>query len=279
LQKDILREKDIHWLCNHFFIVNLIETYKTNDHLYFLIEACIGGELYASLHQNSLYGNIKNAKFYTAGAICAFEYLHRLKIIYRDLKPENLLLDAKGQVKLTDFGLSIVCPGKTYSFVGTPEYMSPELIAGTGHTVATDWWGVGILLFEIATGETPFVDARGPNMMFEKIRSGIDKVKLPKIVAGKDAKDFIKGLCATEPEQRIAMRKGSANNVKKHPFYKGFDWDAFEKGVMRAPYVPKVKSKNDISNFKQEKIKARKPPQFPYIDDGSGWDDEFATAK
>eukprot|EP00434_Breviolum_minutum_P006799 symbB.v1.2.005996.t1/scaffold276.1/size251734/18 len=92
------------------------------------------------------------ARFYMAGVVMAFEHLHSKKILYRDLKPENLLLDFKGNVKLTDMGLAKVCIGKAYTACGTPDYFAPELIASTGHTIAVDWWTLGILAFELLSG-------------------------------------------------------------------------------------------------------------------------------
>merc|ERR1712048_575368 len=111
--------------------------------------------------------------------------------IFRDLKPENLLLNDKGQVKLTDMGLAKVVVGKTYTTCGTPDYFAPELIASKGHTHAVDWWTLGILTFELMVGHPPFESAT-PMQIYQKVTKGIDEVAFPRAAKG-DAENLIKG--------------------------------------------------------------------------------------
>ncbi|CAE7191200.1 Prkg1 [Symbiodinium sp. KB8] len=212
------------------------------------------------------------AKFYVAGVVLAFDHLHGKKIIYRDLKPENLLLNERGCIKLTDMGLAKICVGKTYTACGTPDYFAPELIASTGHTNAVDWWTLGIFLFELLSGHPPF-ESSYPMQTYQKIMRGIAKVAFPPKCKG-SAEDLVKSLCKHEPSERLPMKKGGSRNIKSHPFYKGFDWTAFETLRMTPPYRPVVKSKRDYSNFSQAK---EMPPMVPYEDDGSKWDADFAT--
>merc|ERR1711957_882294 len=156
-------------------------------------------------------------KFYVAGTLFAFEHLHSKKIIFRDLKPENLLLTDKGKVKLTDMGLAKVVLGKTYTTCGTPDYFSPELIASKGHDSAVDWWTLGILTFELMSGHPPFESAT-PMQIYSKVTKGINKVQFPKKVKGK-AEDLIKVLCHQNPSERLPMKKGGVDNLKKHGYF------------------------------------------------------------
>merc|ERR1719460_84347 len=129
MQKSVISEKDVQLMCDSTFVVKLYETYNSDQSLYLLLELALGGELYATYNKKGLWGSEKCAKFYVAGTIFAFDHLHDKKIIFRDLKPENLLLNDAGKVKLTDMGLAKVVVGKTYTTCGTPDYFAPELIA------------------------------------------------------------------------------------------------------------------------------------------------------
>ena len=120
MQSSVISEKNVQLMCDSPFVVKLFETFNSDQHLHLLLELALGGELYATYNKRNLWGQEKCAKFYVAGTLFAFEHLHGKKIIFRDLKPENLLLNEKGHVKLTDMGLAKVCPGKTFTTCGTP---------------------------------------------------------------------------------------------------------------------------------------------------------------
>jgi len=274
MQSSVMSEKNVQLMCDSPFVIKLYETYNGSQTLYFLLELALGGELYATYNKRGLFGKEPHAKFYVAGVVQAFEHLHSKKIVFRDLKPENLLLNDTGRVKLTDMGLAKVIIGKTYTTCGTPDYFAPELIASTGHTYAVDWWTTGILLFELLSGHPPFESAY-PMQIYQKVTKGINKVTFPPKCKG-PAEDLVKSLCKKEPSERLAMKKGGAANIKKHVFYKGFDWEAFEKQTMEPPYKPQVKSKKDKDNFHARKDDL--PPQVAYKDDGTGWDKDFATS-
>jgi len=275
MQASVMSEKNVQLMCDSPFIVKLFETYNSDQHLYFLLELALGGELYATYNKKNLWGNEKCARFYVAGTVFAFEHLHGKKIIFRDLKPENLLLNEKGHVKLTDMGLAKVVVGKTFTTCGTPDYFAPELIASKGHNLAVDWWTLGILSFELMSGHPPFESAT-PMQIYSKVQKGINKVTFPKKLKG-NPEALIKGLCHATPSERLPMKKGGTQNVKKAPWFGEFRWDEMETFQMTPPYQPAVKSKKDIANFSANKEDM--PPQVPYKDPKTGWDKDFATFK
>jgi len=273
MQKSVMSEKDVQLMCDSVFIVKLYECYNGEQSLYLLLELALGGELYATYNKKGLWGNEKCAKFYVAATIYAFDHLHERKIIFRDLKPENLLLNEKGHCKLTDMGLAKVVVGKTFTTCGTPDYFAPELIASKGHTEAVDWWTLGILNFELLGGHPPF-ESGSPMQIYQKVTKGINKVQFPKACKG-TVESLIKGNCHANPSERLPMKKGGLDNVKKHDWYKGFDWTAMEGCTMDAPYKPVIKNKKDMANFSARKEDM--PPQVPYKDPKNGWDKDFAT--
>merc|ERR1711939_978238 len=144
MQDSVMNEKNILMMTNSSFIIKLYECYNGSQTLYFLMEAALGGELYATYNRKGFHGSEKHAKFYIAGVVFSFEHLHERRIIYRDLKPENLLLTEKGHIKLTDMGLAKFVIGKTFTPCGTHDYFAPELISSAGHNHGVDWWTLGI---------------------------------------------------------------------------------------------------------------------------------------
>mmetsp|Transcript_9972 Transcript_9972/g.22677 ORF Transcript_9972/g.22677 Transcript_9972/m.22677 type:complete len:778 (-) Transcript_9972:170-2503(-) len=275
MKASVIREKDIQLMCDSPFVVKLFETYNGQQSLYLLLELALGGELYATYNKKGLHGSVQLAQFFIAGTTFAFEHLHERKVLFRDLKPENLLLNGEGWVKLTDMGLAKVVVGKTFTTCGTPDYFAPELIASIGHNQAVDWWTLGILLFELMTGHPPF-ESVTPMQTYSKVKRGIHKVTFPKSTKG-PCEELVKTLCDKDPSQRLPMKKGGSKNIKTHPWYKGFDWESMENQSLTPPYRPVVKSNTDSSNFNAKK--ADLPPQVPYKDDGSEWDKDFATSE
>mmetsp|Transcript_21313 Transcript_21313/g.49491 ORF Transcript_21313/g.49491 Transcript_21313/m.49491 type:complete len:809 (+) Transcript_21313:73-2499(+) len=273
MQESVMNEKNILLMTNSNFIIKLYATYNGTQSLYFLLEAALGGELYATYNRKGFHGSEKHAQYYISGVVFAFEHLHERRIIYRDLKPENLLLNEFGHTKLTDMGLAKFVIGKTYTTCGTPDYFAPELIASTGHTNAVDWWTLGILTFELMSGHPPFESAY-PMQIYSKVMKGINKVPFPPKCQG-PVGDLIKGLLKKEPSERLPVRPGGTKNVKTCEWYKSYDWDGVRGLTFDPPYKPVVKSKKDIANFSARKEDM--PRQIEYKDDGSGWDKDFAT--
>merc|ERR1711939_580908 len=210
MQDSVMNERNILMATNSPFIIKLYGTYNSSQTLYFLLEVALGGELYATYNRKGFHGSEKHAKFYIAGTVYAFEHMHERRIIYRDLKPENLLLNEQGMVKITDMGLAKFVIGKTYTTCGTPDYFAPELIASTGHTNAVDWWTLGILLFELMSGKPPF-ECESPMDIMKKVTRGIAKVRFPAKCSG-SVGDLIKSLLKAEPSERLPMLPGGLKN-------------------------------------------------------------------
>jgi len=273
MQESVMNEKDILLMTSSPFIIRLWETFNGYQTLYFLLEPALGGELYATYNRKGLHGSEAHAKYYVAGVIEGFAHMHERRIIYRDLKPENLLLNSLGQLKITDMGLAKFVIGKTYTTCGTPDYFAPELIMSAGHTSALDWWTLGILIFELMTGRPPFQSAH-PMQIYAKVMKGIGKAQFPPKCPG-PVERLVKSLLRKEPSERIAVRPGGLSNLKKHAWFAGFDWEAFRALTMQPPYKPVVRSKSDLANFSARA--EHMPRQLEYHDDGSGWDKDFAT--
>mmetsp|Transcript_53452 Transcript_53452/g.148100 ORF Transcript_53452/g.148100 Transcript_53452/m.148100 type:complete len:805 (-) Transcript_53452:96-2510(-) len=271
MQNNVVNEKHILASVSSPFIIKLYNTSHNNQWIYFYLEPALGGELYVIYHRKCLHGSLNHARYYSASVVYAFEHLHERHVIYRDLKPENLLLTKEGWLKLTDMGLAKFAIGKTYTTCGTPEYFAPEVIRSTGQTRAVDWWTLGILIFELMTGAAPF-RAENDMAMYGKVLKGINHVHFPSKAEGATA-DLVKEILKTEPSERLPMRHGGVNNLKAHPWFKGFNWDGLVNRSFAPPYLPSVKNSTDLRNFCH--VKVHKVNWIEWKDDGSGWDKDF----
>jgi serine/threonine protein kinase len=235
----------------HPFIVGLNYAFQTQDKLFLVLDYCSGGELFFHLGREGKFEEDR-ARFYAAQIVLALEHLHSLNVIYRDLKPENVLLDHKGNVRLTDFGLSKEnvegVDSGAHSFCGTPEYLAPEVLNRTGHGRAVDWWSLGALLYEMLTGLPPFY-CRDRNLLFEKIRKG--DLDYPDYLSP-EARDILMRLLNRDPRNRLGCGPGDAAELRAHPFFRTIDWKALLNGKIPAPWVPAVASSMDTSQFDAE---------------------------
>ncbi|KAK9964143.1 hypothetical protein ABG768_005341 [Culter alburnus] len=269
-QEHIRSEKLIMQEAHSDFIVRLYRTFKDSKYLYMLMEACLGGELWTILRDRGNFDD-STTRFYTACVVEAFAYLHSKGIIYRDLKPENLILDHRGYAKLVDFGFAkkIGFGKKTWTFCGTPEYVAPEIILNKGHDISADYWSLGILMYELLTGSPPF---SGPDPMktYNIILRGIDMIEFPKKIT-KNAANLIKKLCRDTPSERLGNLKNGVKDIQKHKWFEGFNWDGLRKGTLTPPIIPNVTSSTDTSNFDSFPEDNEDPPP----DDNSGWDTDF----
>lgn len=183
----VLSEKAILNEINHPFIVTMSAAFQDARNLYMTLEYVIGGELFSHLRKAGRFSN-ETTRFYTAQIILGLEHLHSFDIVYRDLKPENLLLDQQGYIKITDFGFAKKVEDRTWTLCGTPEYLAPEIIQSKGHGKAVDWWALGVLIYEMLSGYPPFYD-ENPFGIYQKILAG--KCEYPKHM-DPYAKDLIK---------------------------------------------------------------------------------------
>lgn len=244
--KRILAEQEILATSNHPFIVTLYHSFQTEDYLYLCMEYCMGGEFFRALQtRKTKCISEDDARFYASEVTAALEYLHLMGFIYRDLKPENILLHQSGHVMLSDFDLSVQAKGtrnpqvkgnaqsslvdtkvcsdgfRTNSFVGTEEYIAPEVIRGNGHTASVDWWTLGILTYEMLFGFTPF-KGDNTNQTFSNILK--NDVYFPNNNdISRTCKDLIKKLLVKKESKRLGSKFG-ASEIKKHPFFKTVQW-------------------------------------------------------
>ncbi|TPX65756.1 hypothetical protein SpCBS45565_g04935 [Spizellomyces sp. 'palustris'] len=226
------------------FIVNMLCTFQDETNLYMLLEYVVGGELFSHLRKAGKFSN-DMTRFYAAEIVLAIEYLHSLNIIYRDLKPENLLLDDRGHIKITDFGFAKKVEDRTWTLCGTPEYLAPEIIHSKGHGKAVDWWALGILIFEMLAGYPPFFDDN-PFGIYEKILAG--RIVFPAHFDA-NAKDLIKRLLTADRTKRLGNLKDGSEDIKRHKWFRGVDWQALLNRAVQAPIVPVISHPGDTRNF------------------------------
>ncbi len=233
------------------FIVGLKFSFQTPADLYLVTDYMSGGELFWHLQREGRFQE-NRAKFYIAELILALQHLHQHDIVYRDLKPENILLDANGHIALCDFGLSkanLTKDDKTTTFCGTTEYLAPEvLLDEAGYTKMVDFWSLGVLVFEMCCGWSPFY-AEETQQMYKNIAFG--KVRFPRDALSTEGRNFVKGLLNRNPRHRLGAN-GDAEELKKHLFFSDIDWEALAKKNVVPPFKPKLKSELDVSNFDPE---------------------------
>jgi len=229
---------------DHPFILKLHNSYKDNKYIYFLLELAPGGELFTFLRKAGRF-NEKASKFYASSVVTVFEQLHQKLIVYRDLKPENLILDDKGFLKVCDFGLAKVVTDRTWTLCGTPDYLAPEIILSKGHNKAVDYWALGILIYEMCAGFVPYY-SDDPMEVYQLILAG--DLKFPSHFS-RAAMDLVTKLLTQNQVKRIGMMKNGIKDIFKHKWFAGYDWTALLGRTMTPPIQPVVKNKEDISNF------------------------------
>ncbi|XP_066580293.1 serine/threonine-protein kinase N2-like [Amia ocellicauda] len=233
----------------HPFLVNLLSCFQTPQHVCFVMEYAAGGELF--VHIQKARFSEPRAVFYAACVVLGLQFLHEHRIVYRDLKPENLVLDSEGYLKITDFGLCKEGMGfgaRTRSTCGTAEYIAPEVVAVKPYTRAVDWWALGVLIFQMLVGERPFQgDFR--RELFHRIAKA--KVKYPQFLSS-TATSIMKKLLNKSPGKRLGAGKEDAEEVKKHPFFRSVDWPGLLEKKVMPPFIPNIQGWEDVSNFNKD---------------------------
>uniref|UniRef100_A0A8C1T8N5 protein kinase C n=1 Tax=Cyprinus carpio TaxID=7962 RepID=A0A8C1T8N5_CYPCA len=249
----------------HPFLVNLFACFQTPEHVCFVMEYTAGGDLMMHIHADVF--TEPRAVFYAACVVLGLQFLHDNKIVYRDLKLDNLLLDTEGYVKIADFGLCKEGMGfgdRTSTFCGTPEFLAPEVLTDTSYTRAVDWWGLGVLIYEMLVGESPF-PGDDEEEVFDSIVN--DEVRYPRFLSS-EAIGIMRRLLRRNPERRLGSSEKDAEDVKKQPFFRNMDWEALLLRKLPPPFLPTIGGKEDISNFDEEfttEVPALTPPREPRV--------------
>jgi len=294
MQRRIVAEREIMARIDSSFLMRFYRSFRDDQFIYFLLEAALGGDLLQVRreHREIFEGDSPRGygvAFYVACIAAGLEHLHDHQIVYRDLKPENVLLGPSGYAKLCDFGFARFCFRKSYTFLGTPEYMAPEMIDPPHrHDLMVDWWALGVMTFELWSGSTPFSiedsHDQDPQEQVFAIRraqnSGMPERMLPRGVPPA-AKDFLRKLMRVSPSSRLGCR-GGASEVGQHSFFEavGLDFEALKALKVDPPFKPKVLDAASLPALPER-------PDAPiqegedqslfthYDDDGSGWDAAF----
>lgn len=244
LKQQVQYEREVMELMDSDFIVRLFGAYSDRDNIFFLLEASLGGDLFGALdlRRREVVGNPAFARFASASIALALQHMHSRQVIYRDLKPENVLLDPQGRFKVCDFGLAKLCVGRAYTICGTPEYMAPEVLEHKGYGQPVDWWSLGVLTFEVICGRQPFQnDDGGEDLVatFRSIRRGITAAHFPTRRFSEEARAYVCALCAPNASSRLGAQ-GGLHEVKRHEFFAGLDFRALAKGEVEPPFIPEV---------------------------------------
>ncbi|XP_063227899.1 atypical protein kinase C isoform X10 [Bacillus rossius redtenbacheri] len=260
-------DEDIDWVqtekhvfetaSNHPFLVGLHSCFQTPSRLFFVIEFVRGGDLMFHMQRQRRLPE-EHARFYAAEISLALNFLHDKGIIYRDLKLDNVLLDHEGHIKLTDYGMCKegIRPGDTTStFCGTPNYIAPEILRGEDYGFSVDWWALGVLLYEMLAGRSPFdiagasenPDQNTEDYLFQVI---LEKtIRIPRSLSVKAA-SVLKGFLNKNPADRLGChRETGFLDIVNHPFFKSIDWEMLNQKQIIPPYIPPLESEIDLENF------------------------------
>lgn len=247
-EKMMQNERKLLELIESKFVVRLYKSYEDSNFVFFMLDAVFGGELFDVYTEKGMWGNTDYARFYLANVVLGLTHLHSKRIVWRDLKLENCLVDSAGYLKLADMGIAKLVIGKTYTVCGTADYFAPETLKQLGHNRAADWWALGVLLFIMINGRSPF-DAPEVSQIYRNIIKGMGKVEFPRSCP-REARELILALCRKKPEDRLPMQKGGLKSLQSMPFFKGLDWDEVDARVCPAPWIPDAPDYDRIKDRK-----------------------------
>ncbi|OAD65961.1 protein kinase C [Phycomyces blakesleeanus NRRL 1555(-)] len=230
----------------HPFLANLHSTFQTETRVYFVMEYISGGDLMMQIQREKF--SEKRAKFYACEVLLALEFLHKHGIIYRDLKLDNIMLCLDGHIKLVDYGLckeNMWADSTTKTFCGTPEFMAPEIILDLPYGRAVDWWTLGVLLYEMLLGQSPF-KGEDEDEIFDAVLE--DEILYP-INMSRNSVSICQKLLQRTSAKRLGSGKGDGQEVKAHPFFEGVNWEDMLAKKVTPPFLPSVRGRADTSNF------------------------------
>ncbi|XP_030760093.1 protein kinase C isoform X2 [Sitophilus oryzae] len=236
----------------HPFLTALHSCFQTKDRLFFVMEYVNGGDLMFQIQRAKKFDEPR-ARFYAAEVTLALQFLHRNGVVYRDLKLDNILLDAEGHCKLADFGMckeGIFDGVTTTTFCGTPDYIAPEILQELEYGASVDWWALGVLMYEMMAGQPPF-EADNEDDLFESILH--DDVLYP-VWLSKEAVHILKGFMTKNPNRRLGcqVNQGCEAAILMHAFFREIDWNALETRKVKPPFRPRIRSRKDVANFDAE---------------------------
>ncbi|XP_067277504.1 protein kinase C epsilon type [Pseudorasbora parva] len=236
----------------HPYLTQLYCCFQTKDRLFFVMEYVNGGDLMFQIQRSRKFDEARS-RFYAAEVTSALMFLHQNGVIYRDLKLDNILLDAEGHCKLADFGMckeGILDGITTTTFCGTPDYIAPEILQELEYGPSVDWWALGVLMYEMMAGQPPF-EADNEDDLFESILH--DDVLYP-VWLSKEAVSILKAFMTKSPSKRLGcvVSQGLEEAIKVHSFFKEIDWELLEQRKIKPPFKPRIKTKRDVNNFDQD---------------------------
>ncbi|XP_041418430.1 protein kinase C epsilon type isoform X2 [Xenopus laevis] len=249
----------------HPYLTQLYCCFQTKDRLFFVMEYVNGGDLMFQIQRSRKFDEPRS-RFYAAEVTSALMFLHQHGVIYRDLKLDNILLDAEGHCKLADFGMckeGILNGVTTTTFCGTPDYIAPEILQELEYGPSVDWWALGVLMYEMMAGQPPF-EADNEDDLFESILH--DDVLYP-VWLSKEAVSILKAFMTKNPNKRLGCvaAQGLEEAIKQHPFFKEIDWVLLEQRKIKPPFKPRIKTKRDVNNFDQDFT--REEPVLTLVDE------------
>lgn len=265
--KQIMSEKKILLSVNFPFTTTMAASFTDNVYVYFVVPFEAGGELFSLIRKaRSLSETL--AKFYAGQVVLAIEYLHHCSVIHRDIKPENIFISTDGYIKLGDFGFSKVVKTRTWTLCGTPEYLAPEIILSKGYTFSVDWWAMGVLIFEMTCGYTPFY-SNSREKQYDRIIRGVFTV--PEVLST-TCRALIKRLLVVDPTKRYGSLKAGVYDIKSAKWFSDVDWYALFQKKIEPPYIPEVQNVGDAENFPEcEEVRLKKLSMCLYENEFSGF--------
>eukprot|EP00210_Caulerpa_lentillifera_P004088 g3900.t1 len=242
----IMERKVLSKLSGKNFLVGFHGAFQDNSSLYLLMDWIPGGELFSRITLSGMLHEY-HAVFYAANVVLAFNTMHEMNIIYRDLKPENILIDKNGYLRLSDYGFATIADSAALTLCGTPDYQAPEIISRQGAHKASDFWALGVLIFEMLTGDAPFKSPTDdPWDTYRRILSG--RFYIPDYVSH-TAANLIVALLQVDPRNRLGYQSNDGEKIKSHPWFKSINWDRLENQKTRAPFIPRLTNSLDTSCF------------------------------